>query len=1017
MKLRRPERDFPERVNRILNLILVAFCLLVVRGWHLAIVQHEDRVAEAERPKRRTVWVEPQRGVILDRFGAPLAVNQEEFQVGVLYAAIRDVPRTAWVSEGGKRIRIKARSEYIRALAQMLGNELRLDAGRIEDLIHSKGALFSHLPCPIKEKLTLEEFSRLKARERDWPGLMVQVRSKRLYPAGPSMSHIVGYLGRLSGDEYRAWRNLLHLLEAAESGDPYAVLEAAEVGILPDQIASRRLEHRRLGYNPSDLVGKAGVERIFEQDLRGLCGLDQFEADTAGRRLRPLGSKLPVVSGQTLRLTLSLELQQEAERLLKEAELRATVERAPEHLGGAIVAMDPKTGEVLCLATTPSFDPNCLIEQGPELSSYLENAHWIAAVWDGVQPFSEGVRRDLGAQATASYAGGKCLDWDCFLERLIGLDHPAARAIRQMSVAEAITTLDELSPEVLAKSEVLNLRRWRPAGWPELRAHQILALDLIRLALGGADPRGRCPESWLTTSLTDWRSMQQDIQRLRRGSREGARSRFHAEKFLPWRAQNQKRWLARQRQEEKRHQRPHKPYLELLDAEEHRQFQEFWSEYEALTLDALMHRQTGPLGELEGNLSTTAQGALQRLRQRVADSAKQCGAPPSAKRECISAGSIDWLGLAPMYEQLTGRLWGHYPYLRARHNQQLKDLAAGFHPPFGAGFMRSHAFQQVAPLGSVFKLVVAAEALRQSELKHGKAQTESWTIFEDAVMEGRRIAQVGKMADGRPIPRVYQGGRLPLTAYRHFGRMDFLGALERSSNPYFSLLTVTALQSPLDLLEAAREFGFGSRTGICLSGESPGRLPHDLEHNRSGLYAFAIGQHEMRCTPLQAAVMVGAIANGGNLMKPILILGQQPQARRHIEISEVNRRLLLQGMQRVVHGVAGSARPAKVRKDNCSAALKASYEKMAPCLIGKTGTAQILETLSPDPEEGIQLVQHVWFSGIVYPDAAKASRFEQPELVVVVFLRFADGGREAAPLAARCAEFWREIRARSTDPQ
>lgn len=1015
MKLRRPERDFPERVNRILNLILIALCLLVVRGWHLAIVQHEDRVAEAERPKRRTVWVEPQRGAILDRFGLPLALNQEEFQVGVLYAAIRDVPRTAWISSGERRLRVKARSEYIRALSEMLEQELGLEADRIEDIIHSRGSLFSHIPCPVKEKISMEEFFRLKALERDWPGLVVQVVSKRVYPAGSSMSHIVGYLGRLSGDEYRAWRNLLYLLEAAESGDPYAILEATEVGIRPDEIAARRLQHRRLGYSPSDLVGKSGVERIFEQELRGLCGLDQFEADTAGRRLRSLGSKLPVASGGTIRLSLSLELQQEAERLLNEAEMRSTAERAPEHLGGAIVAMDPRNGEVICLATTPSFDPNCLIEQGPELSSYLENNQWIASVWDGLKPFSFGMRREVGRHSLSDRARHTFLGWECFLERLVGLEHPSARFVHQLSVGDALSALDGVSPEALpVLGTSLPRPSWLP-GWPEKHTHQILALDLMRLALGAVEPRGRCPDSWLSMSLSDWRCMQQDIQRLRRGSKEGARSRFHKERFVPWRAQYQKRWLALQRQEEKRQQRAHKPYLELLDAEESRQFQEFWAQHEEQTLDALVRNQVGPLEGLEPSLDKTSQQALRRLRLRLADTEKLSGMGLPGKKAALGARPINWLGLAPTHEQLTERLWGHYPYLRSRRNQRLKDLAAGFHPPFGDGLMRSHAFQQVAPLGSVFKLVVATEALRQSEQKHGRAQTDSWTIFEDAVAEGRRISQVGKTADGRPIPRVYQGGRLPLTAYRHFGRMDFLSAIERSSNPYFSLLTVNALQSPLDLLEAAREFGFGSRTGICLSGESPGRLPNDLETNRSGLYAFAIGQHEMRCTPLQAACMVGAIANGGDLMKPLLLVGQQPQVRRRIEFSEPNRRLILQGMHRVVHGVTGSARPAKVRKDSCSAALKASYEKMAPCLIGKTGTAQILETLSPDPEEGIQLVQHVWFSGVVYPDAARASRFENPELVVVVFLRFADGGREAAPLAARCAELWREIRTRSAN--
>jgi cell division protein FtsI/penicillin-binding protein 2 len=1009
MRLRRPERQFPERVNRVLNFILGSLCLLVVRSWHLAVVQHDDRVAEAERPKRKTVWVTPQRGPIVDRFGEPLATNAEEFRVGVLYAAVRDIPRVAALLRDGKRMRVRARSEYITALAGRLGQELQMDPLRIEDLIHSQAALFPHVPCVLKDRLTEEQYHRLKLLERDWPGLVVEVASRRHYPAGPSLAHVVGYLGRMTGEEYREWRGVQALLDAADGGDPYALLEAADLGILPDAISAKRLEWRRRGYVPSDWTGKTGIEKSCENRLRGLCGLDQFEADTSGRRLRSLGTELPVDSGETITLSISLELQREAERLLQEAESRSTVARAPAQLGGGIVALDPNTGEVLCMATTPSFDPNAFVDQSPEVLSYLENERWIGRVWDGLAPLAHGAPRARGHEAVQ--AGQQHLTWEVYLDRVLGKDHPASQVAQQIDLGSARQALIQIGDQGAPSDEVLDQLSEIVPCWPVQRTHRLLCLDLMRLALGldasnssSASQRQNTrsvpelPDWSLNWRLGAWRSLQQDVLRVMQSLKEASKVAFHDRVFLPWRQNHQKRWLARERQNEKRANRPHRPYLELLDREEARQFDGWWEQNGADLLAAVVQGAHSPFVVGEEQLHGQGLQALLRLR-KVAQN--------------YPGESIQWRALGCSFEDLQAPLIGHYPYLRSRRNQKLRDLASAFLPPTGFGVMRSHAFQQIAPLGSVFKLVTAAEALRQSEIKHGRAQSDSWTIVENAVQEGSRITQVGKTADGRTIPRVYLGGRLPLTAYRHFGKMDLLSAIERSSNPYFALLTVEAMRSPLDLLEAAQICGFGARTQIGLAGESPGRLPDDLEYNRSGLYAFSIGQHEMRCTPLQAATLLAGLANGGELLKPTVIAGERREVRSQLPFSADIRRTLLQGMYRVVHGPTGSARLAAVRRDQCSPSLKAAYQRVAPCLIGKTGTAQILETLSPDPEGGVQMVQHVWFGGVLYPDPQKAEEQRDPELVIVVFLRFANGGREGAPLAARIAERWREIRAQN----
>src|SRR5262249_54057973 len=130
---------------------------------------------------------------------------------------------------------------------------------------------------------------------------------------------------------------------------------------------------------------------------------------------------------------------------------------------------------------------------------------------------------------------------------------------------------------------------------------------------------------------------------------------------------------------------------------------------------------------------------------------------------------------------------------------------------------------------------------------------------------------VGYHSDGKPLPRFYKGGRLPRSTNSNLGRMGLLEAIETSSNPYFSLLAGDILSNPNDLANASRRFGYGKRTGLDLPSEISGSIPRDLEHNRTGLYSMAIGQHTLIVTPLQTSVMLASIANGGKLITPWLV--------------------------------------------------------------------------------------------------------------------------------------------------
>jgi cell division protein FtsI/penicillin-binding protein 2 len=411
------------------------------------------------------------------------------------------------------------------------------------------------------------------------------------------------------------------------------------------------------------------------------------------------------------------------------------------------------------------------------------------------------------------------------------------------------------------------------------------------------------------------------------------------------------------------------------------------------------------------------------------------------------------------YQDLNRPLFGRYRYLRKQKGQQLeKHLATAFYPVQNFGYGRSQAYRQAATQGSIFKLIPAYAALvqRYHEME-GKgtslASLNPLEITDHTHRQGKDL-YVGYHANGKPIPRFYKGGRLPRSMHV-IGKIDLLKAIETSSNPYFSLLVGDLLTSSNDLIENAKLFSFGSKTGIQLPAEIPGKMPVDLENNRTGLYATAIGQHSLIVTPLQTAVMLSAIANGGKILQPKIVhstAGKTPQ-RSFSDIPHFNlgisfpslkphlsslplvtqypsiirsqifmpapiRRILLEGMRRVVFRTQEEHLNALSRFYHDYPEAIKDYIELKEELIGKTSTSEMVENVDLDLEQGTNLYNHVWFGGISFQhELAENSRqftfhdpYGQPELVVVVYLRFGTFGKETAPLAAQMVKKWREIK-------
>jgi penicillin-binding protein 2 len=167
---------------------------------------------------------------------------------------------------------------------------------------------------PLRTRLSDEEVARFAAQRYRFPGVDIKARLFRTYPFGELASHVIGYIGRINQAEK----------EKLDDSDEQA------------------------NYRGTEYIGKLGVEQSFETQLHGITGVDSVETSAAGRAMRKLASS-PAVPGNTVKLSIDIKLQHLVEELFGERR-------------GALVALDPKTGEILAFVSKPTFNPNLFVE-------------------------------------------------------------------------------------------------------------------------------------------------------------------------------------------------------------------------------------------------------------------------------------------------------------------------------------------------------------------------------------------------------------------------------------------------------------------------------------------------------------------------------------------------------------------------------------------------------------------------------------------------------------------------------
>ena len=215
------------------------------------------------------------------------------------------------------------REGLIRQLANLLG----LDEALIRKKLTARGS--KQLPRKVKDRLTLREATLIESHRLDLPGVMVQVESQRNYPGGTTAAHLLGYVGEVS----------------------------------PEQLEKPEFSELHQG----SVVGQYGVEKFFDRLMRGQAGQKSIEVDAIGHEKRTVVVE-QAHAGDNLYLTIDVRLQKVAENLLGEE-------------SGAIVALDPRTGDVLAMASRPGFDPNVL-------SRELTPKQWAEIVQDEGRPLN-----------------------------------------------------------------------------------------------------------------------------------------------------------------------------------------------------------------------------------------------------------------------------------------------------------------------------------------------------------------------------------------------------------------------------------------------------------------------------------------------------------------------------------------------------------------------------------------------------------------------------------------------------
>ena len=291
--------------------VFVLFVILLFRLYSLQYTHYDENFQRSENNRLRRVELIAERGFIYDRNGIVLVRNRPSYQIALQALSL---PKK---KEG--------RDSVFNALLRIVDK----DGKRVFDSLSLDTAFLrtrwiKNKPIRILEDASPEQVSLIEEHSEKLPGVVTLIESRREYPYGTLASHVLGYTSEISEEQLK----------------------------LPEYA----------GYSQGDRIGQKGLEQYYDQEFRGVNGVKVVEVNASGREIsqvKGVDSKAPI-PGLHLVSTIDLRLQKVAE------------EAIPDTARGALVALDPRTGEILAMVSSPRLDPNIF-----SLKKRLAGAHFF----------------------------------------------------------------------------------------------------------------------------------------------------------------------------------------------------------------------------------------------------------------------------------------------------------------------------------------------------------------------------------------------------------------------------------------------------------------------------------------------------------------------------------------------------------------------------------------------------------------------------------------------------------------
>jgi penicillin-binding protein 2 len=293
MKLIDHSQNLPIRVSTIQIIAFILLSILGARLYYLQMVKGDYYAEKAENQRVRYIPIPAPRGAILDRSGTLLVDSRPTYNVVLSNEPIKSVNVLERLDDYSRGLKVDR--QYLLERLNLIKKQAEFEA------------------MVIKEAATMEDIAWVDAHTLEFPELRVELQPQRHYPYGEKLAHILGYVGEIS----------------------------------PKQL--EKPEYAK--FKPGDIIGKAGLEQYYDQNLRGVPGYRKVLVDSRGR----VQSELEVVqpqAGQDLISTIDIDLQLAAEESLANSVTKR----------GTIIATDPRNGEILAMASLPSYDPNVFVK-------------------------------------------------------------------------------------------------------------------------------------------------------------------------------------------------------------------------------------------------------------------------------------------------------------------------------------------------------------------------------------------------------------------------------------------------------------------------------------------------------------------------------------------------------------------------------------------------------------------------------------------------------------------------------